>query len=80
MGRTFLQVGQYRFRIYSIFLVVPTGLLRALASKKVVIEGECDDEDDEDAPANQPPSNLPVMGQVKPQGAAWSKATGKVSG
>ena len=63
--------------------MVPNGLLRALASKKVVIEGENDDDDDDDdAPANQqPPQNQQTLGQFKSQGkgtAIWGKPMGQV--
>ena len=65
--------------------MVPNGLLRALASKKVVIEGENDDDDDDDdTPANQqPPPNQQTLGQFKSQGngtAMWGKSIGQVGG
>ena len=75
------QVGSYRYHVYSIFLVVPNGLLRALASKKVTIEGEGDDDDDDDQPPQQQGANqaaaMPKLGQMN--GAAssrWTKAVG----
>lgn len=50
------RVGSYRFHIFSVFLMVPSGLLRALASKKVTIDGEEDgDEDEEEGPAGAAP-------------------------
>ena len=81
------RVGNYRYHVYSIFLVVPNGLLRALASKKVTIEGEGEDDDDDEQPAAasgatpQQAVVTPKLGQL-PGGTSsrWSKAVGALKG
>ena len=74
------KVGIYRYHVYSIFLVVPSGLLRALASKQVTIEGEGDDDDDDGEPAaqSQPSAAAPNVSQMKAGSSSsrWTKAVG----
>ncbi|GLI64845.1 hypothetical protein VaNZ11_008226 [Volvox africanus] len=43
------QVARQRYGLYSVFLVIPTGFLRALASKHVQVDGEDDNDSDSDA-------------------------------
>ncbi|KAG2450719.1 hypothetical protein HYH02_004557 [Chlamydomonas schloesseri] len=43
------QVARQRYSLYSVFLVIPTGFLRALASKHVQVDGEDDNDSDSDA-------------------------------
>ena len=46
------QVGTYRFHIFAIFLLVPSGLIRSLASRKVEIDGEQEEEEEEEEGGN----------------------------
>lgn len=43
------QVARQRYGLYSVFLVIPTGFLRALASKHVQVDGEDDNDSDSEA-------------------------------
>ncbi|GAX73193.1 hypothetical protein CEUSTIGMA_g646.t1 [Chlamydomonas eustigma] len=69
------RVSIHRSHIYSVFLIVPNSLLRALASKKVAIDGEGDDDDDDDQPTQQnaPPPQIGIASQ-------WRKPSGNLAG
>ena len=44
-----MQLCQRRYNVFSIFLVIPTGFLRALSSKQVQLDEDADSDDDSDA-------------------------------
>ncbi len=71
------QVARQRYGLYSVFLVIPTGFLRALASKHVQVDGE--DDNDSDSEAGDDPGKQQAQ-QAKQQEGDKSGEGDKVGG
>jgi hypothetical protein len=63
-----VQLCQQRYNIFSIFLVIPTGFLRALSSKQVQLDEDADSDDDSDigdAPVQEQQQQQPEHAAAK---------------